>query len=237
MTEGSAKGVDGAGVTRASTGSVLLVGTGGVPKGVEPAKSTTRDRARPPDRTFQVIAVLGGLCLIGFIVFVAVRAPAKSTRTLGVASLKAPPPAVLHAGSSAPAFSLPRLGGGAPVTLSSFLGTPVIVNFFASWCPDCRSELAAMGTVAARNSGRVAVVGIDSNDGTGTPAQQLLVAAHATYPVGVDTSAQVAAKYLLVALPVTYFLDAHGRVVGSALGAQTVTSLQRWVNRLFPPAS
>jgi cytochrome c biogenesis protein CcmG/thiol:disulfide interchange protein DsbE len=121
--------------------------------------------------------------------------------------------------------------------LSSFLGTPVIVNFFASWCPHCRSELTAMGTVAVRNGGRVAVVGIDSNDGTGTPAQKLLVAAHATYPVGVDTGAQVAAKYLLVALPVTYFLDAEGRVVGSALGSQTVTSLQRWVNRLSHPAS
>jgi hypothetical protein len=42
----------------------------------------------------------------------------------------------------------------------------------------------------------------------------------------------VAAKYLLVALPVTYFIDARGRVVGSAFGSQTVTSLQRWVNRL-----
>ena len=213
------------------------MGSGGVPKGDEASTSATRGRSRSSDRTFQVIAVLGGLCLIGFIVFVAVRAPAKSPRTLGVASLEAPPPAVLHPGSSAPAFSLPRLGGGAALTLNSFLGTPVIVNFFASWCPHCRSELAAIGTVAAHNPGGVAVVGVDSNDGTGTPAQKLLLAAHATYPVGVDTSAQVAAKYLLVALPVTYFIDAHGRVVGSAFGAQTVTSLQHWVNRLIHRAS
>jgi cytochrome c biogenesis protein CcmG, thiol:disulfide interchange protein DsbE len=213
------------------------MGTGGVPKGAEASTSTARGRSRSSDRTFQVIAVLGGLCLIGFIVFVAVRAPAKSTRNLGVASLEAPPPAVLKAGSSAPAFSLPRLGGGAALTLSSFLGTPVIVNFFASWCPHCRSELTAIGTVAAHNAGGVAVVGVDSNDGTGTPAQKLLLAAHARYPVGVDTSAQVAAKYLLVALPVTYFIDAQGRVVGSAFGAQTVTSLQRWVNRLTHQAS
>src|ERR1700722_17688890 len=105
----SAKGVDGAGLTHTSTGSVLPMGTGGVPKGAEASKSTTRGRSGSSDRTFQVIAVLGGLCLIGFIVFVAVRAPAKSPRTLGVASLEAPPPAVLHAGSAPPALFPPPL--------------------------------------------------------------------------------------------------------------------------------
>jgi thioredoxin-like negative regulator of GroEL len=132
----------------------------------------------------------------------------------------------------APAFSLPRLGGGAPVTLASFRGSPVIVNFFASWCPDCRSELAAVGTVATQNAGRVAVVGIDTNDGNGAAAATLLTAAHADYPVGVDTSAKVATQYLLTALPVTYFVDAQGRIVGSALGPQSVASLSRWVGRL-----
>jgi thioredoxin-like negative regulator of GroEL len=112
----------------------------------------------------------------------------------------------------------------------------VIVNFFASWCPHCRSELAAMASISARSGGRVAVIGVDSNDGTGGAAQKLLVAAHATYPVGIDRGAQVAAKYLLVALPVTYFLNADGQVVGSALGSQSLTSLQRWANRLAPPA-
>jgi thiol-disulfide isomerase/thioredoxin len=201
-------------------------------QGVAVAGATAGRRSGSSDRTFKLIALLAGLCLIGFIVYVAVRAPAKGGRTLGVAALKAAPPAVLHAGAAAPAFSLPRLGGGTPVALSSLRGSPVIVNFFASWCPDCRSELAAIGSVAAQNSGRVAVIGVDSNDGNGAAAAKLLTAAHASYPVGVDTSAQVASKYLLTALPVTYFVNAQGRIVGSALGPQSVASLRRWVGRL-----
>jgi len=184
------------------------------------------------DRNFKLIAVVAGLCLIGFIVFVAVRAPAKAGRNLGIAALKAAPPPLLHAGTAAPAFSLPRLGGGTAVSLASFRGSPVIVNFFASWCPDCRSELAAIGSVAAQNSGRVAVIGVDSNDGNGAAAGRLLTAAHASYPVGVDTSASVASKYLLTALPVTYFVDADGRIVGSAVGPQSASSLRRWVGQL-----
>ena len=179
-----------------------------------------------------MIALLAGLCLIGFIVYVAVRAPAKDGRSLGVAALQAAPPPVLHAGAAAPSFSLPRLGGGAPVALSSLRGSPVIVNFFASWCPDCRSELAAIGTVADQNTGRVAVIGIDANDGKGVAAAKILAAAHATYPVGVDTSAKVASEYLLTALPVTYFVSADGRIEGSALGPQSVAALRRWVGRL-----
>ena len=89
-----------------------------------------------------------------------------------------------------------------------------------------------MGSIARQDNGHVAVVGVDSNDGAGGAAEKLLTAANATYPVGLDVTAQVASRYLLTALPVTYFLDARGRVVGSVLGAQGVASLERWVARL-----
>jgi cytochrome c biogenesis protein CcmG/thiol:disulfide interchange protein DsbE len=170
--------------------------------------------------------------LIGFIIYVVLRPSAKSSPTPGIARLEAPAPDVLHPGTSAPNFSLPRLGGGANVSLASFKGTPVIINFFASWCPHCRSELGTMGQVATKDAGQVAVVGVDSNDGEGVAAEKLLTAAHDTYPVGLDTSAQVASKYLLTALPVTYFINAQGRVVGSALGAQSLSSLEHWSSRL-----
>lgn len=185
----------------------------------------------PRDRVFKVVIAVGAACLIGFVVFVVVRGPAKPT-TPSSAALASPPPATLKAGSAAPAFSLPALGGGAPVSLSSFRGTPVIVNFFASWCPDCRSELAAVASVARANSAQVKVVGVDSNESSIATATRLLGEAQAGYPVALDNEAKVATQYLVQALPVTYFLDAQGRVVGVALGSQTVTKLDRWVHRL-----
>jgi thioredoxin-like negative regulator of GroEL len=60
----------------------------------------------------------------------------------------------------------------------------------------------------------------------------LLAAAHATYPVALDDSAKVATQYLISALPVSYFLNADGQVVGAAIGPQGVASLDRWVARL-----
>ena len=212
--------------------SVHYVNPGAEQLGLAPVVNAKKSRSKPADRPFQIIALVAGACLIAFIIFIAVRPSANDHRTLGIAALKAPPPAVLHAGTVAPAFTLPRLGGGAPVSVTAFRGTPVIISFFASWCPHCRSELAAMGSIARQNAGRVAVVGVDSNDGAGGDAEKLLTAAHATYPVGLDVNAQVASRYLLTALPVTYFVDGRGRVVGSALGAQGTASLERWVARL-----
>jgi len=135
-------------------------------------------------------------------------------------------------GTSAPAFSLPALQGGSSVSLSAFRGKPVILNFFASWCRDCRAELGAVARVARATSGRLTVVGVDSNETSTATAMQLLAAAGATYPVAVDAQAKVASEYLVQALPVSYFLNGSGQVVGAALGPQSVASLEHWVARL-----
>jgi cytochrome c biogenesis protein CcmG, thiol:disulfide interchange protein DsbE len=194
------------------------------------ARRGTRRRG-PSDRFFKWTAAVAAAGLVGFVVFVVARGPSPS-RQPGSAALAVAPPATLAPGTAAPAFSLPALDGGAPVSLSASRGTPVIVNFFASWCPDCRAELAAMATVARTSAGRVAVIGVDSNESSDAAATRLLAAAHATYPVGLDDSATVASRYEVQALPVSYYLNAQGRVVGASLGPQTLRSLQVWVARL-----
>jgi cytochrome c biogenesis protein CcmG, thiol:disulfide interchange protein DsbE len=199
--------------------------------GLSVSEVVGRRRAGGGDQVFRWVALVAGACLVGFVVFVVTRGPSHPTDA-GTAALEAPPPPVLARGTVAPTFSLPSLEGGQPVALAAYRGTPVIVNFFASWCPDCRQELAAVATVAKRASGRVAVIGVDSNETSDAEATRLLAAAGANYPVGLDARATIATRYLVSALPVSYFLNAQGRVAGAALGPQTVPSLQRWVERL-----
>ena len=197
----------------------------------QPAARPAGPRPGSPDHIFKWLAVVAATALIGFIVFVIVGGPSQAP-TPGTSALESPPPPTLKPGATAPVFSLPALGGGNAVSLSAFHGTPVIINFFASWCRDCRAELDAMATVARASEGRVAVVGVDSNESSDAAAVRLLAAADANYPVALDNSAKVATQYLIDALPVSYFVNAEGRVVGAALGPQTVTSLDRWVARL-----
>jgi hypothetical protein len=56
--------------------------------------------------------------------------------------------------------------------------------------------------------------------------------AHASYAVGVDPVAKVASRYLIEALPVTYFIDSRGLVAGVAFGQLTDADLNSWLGRL-----
>jgi thiol-disulfide isomerase/thioredoxin len=203
----------------------------------QPIAPATDRPAAPPvvtrsdDRVWKVLAATAAVVLIGFIVYVATR-----PHHPRAVAFPTTPAATLPLGSQAPDFSLTRLGGGPPVTLAATRGRPTVVNFFASWCPDCKAELAAFGALADRTTGHVTVIGVDSNDNDGSAAQTLLGEAKATYPVGLDPTANVATTYLLNALPVTYFLDSEGRVVHVAFGTQTSASLARWTNSLTHPS-
>ncbi len=195
--------------------------------GDHPRSDPPVEPTRDSERNWKIAAGLGAAFLVGFIVFVATRPHHARAVAYPVTA-----PAHLEAGTVAPSFSLPRLGGGQTVSLTDTRGTPTVVNFFASWCKDCQAELSAFGALSAQIAGQVAIVGVDSNDTDPTLARSLLTTAKATYPVGVDNAATVATSYLLSALPVTYFLDAQGRVVHVAFGALSLASLDHWVSRL-----
>lgn len=198
--------------------------------GLEEAGAPRQGRGRQDpgaarsERWPKLLAAAALLLLVGFIAYAVTSAqqhrPASSPSTL---------PA-LSSGKPAPAFSLARLGGGAPVDLASYRGKPTVVNFFASWCPDCRAELGAFGAASRADGSKVNFLGIDSNDSDAALARRLLATAGATYPVGVDPNGVLAStKYAISYLPVTFFLDAKGRVVGEAYGTQSQASLDRWV--------
>lgn len=114
-------------------------------------------------------------------------------------------------GYPAPDFTLATLDGGT-LTLSELRGQPVVLNFWATWCPPCRTEIPALEQVYTELDGDVLIIGVDVQE---DPAE---VAAFAqeigmTYPVALDTQADVARLYQVRAYPTTYFINAEGTIV------------------------
>jgi cytochrome c biogenesis protein CcmG, thiol:disulfide interchange protein DsbE len=117
----------------------------------------------------------------------------------------------------APDFEL-KLYSGETVRLSDFKGDkPVVINFWASWCPPCREEAPALAEAAARFEGEVVFLGIVINDSQAA-AEAFMDEFGITYGNGPDDS-NIARAYRLTGIPETFWIDKKGRIVAHWIGA------------------
>jgi len=156
---------------------------------------------------------------------IAVFAVAAIVVSLLTSSGTALPPAPAAAGFSVTALGAPSQH----VSLSQYKDKPVVVNFWAQWCPDCQTETPLLASWYKKQQGQVALVGLDENDSTA----KALTFAHAkgiTYPLGYDPLTSAAGAYGVNALPQTFFLNAQHRVVQRVFGAVTKAELAQGVS-------
>jgi len=127
------------------------------------------------------------------------------------------PGAAFGIGQPAPPLSVPQLGGG-EISLTNLKGSPVWVNFMASWCPPCRDELPIMNGLAARyaDTGLV-VLAIDVREDESV-ADAFARELNVSFPVGLDTDGSAQADWGAFALPVHYWVDAGGVVRHGGFG-------------------
>ena len=130
----------------------------------------------------------------------------------------APPPSARE-GFSAPDFTLDLLGGG-QVTLSELRGKVVMVNLWASWCPPCRAEMPAIEKVYRANKDRgLEVLAVNSTvQDSEADAAAFVRNFGLTFPIPLDRTGAVSARYLLRALPSTYFIDRRGVIRSVVIG-------------------
>ncbi len=121
--------------------------------------------------------------------------------------VRSQPPDVAEIGSPAPDFTVELIDGGT-FTLSSVEG-PVVVNFWASWCVPCRTEIPAISRFAEAHPD-VSVIGIAIQD-TEENAREFAGEVGASYPLALGTD-EVEAAYPGFGLPYTVVVDGDGVV-------------------------
>lgn len=186
------------------------------------------DAAATPTANTLTPKVRRRLRVLAFIVV-----PALLMGVLAVGLIRTESPKVKQ-GATAPDFTLPTVGGGT-LASSDLKGTPVVINFWASWCDPCNLEAPDLEATWKQYQARgVRVVGVDYEDQT-ADAQAFVAKYGISYPSVVDKGGQLATKFGVRGVPETYFVDAQYRFFsigqGQEQGNRLGTKIQGPVSR------
>ncbi|MBQ2768235.1 MAG: TlpA family protein disulfide reductase [Clostridia bacterium] len=127
---------------------------------------------------------------------------------------------------------------GNPHRLSDFIGRPIILNFWASWCGPCKSEMPDFDQAFAEYGDRIHFLMVNLTDGqqeTVDSAWGYVSGAGYSFPVYYDTDINAATVYGVYGIPTTYFIDAEGNIVAGAQSALDYATLQKGINMILPP--
>ncbi len=120
-----------------------------------------------------------------------------------------------------------RVAGDGRVGIQELRGTPVVLNFWASWCEPCREEAPLLQSAWERSGGDgVLFLGLDMQDAR-PDARAFIEQFGLTYPNVREPGGEVARSYGMTGLPETFFISAQGDVVAHARGAVDAAQLEQ----------
>jgi thiol-disulfide isomerase/thioredoxin len=137
---------------------------------------------------------------------------------------------------AAPDFTVYDIDGNA-VKLSDFSGKPVVLNFWASWCPPCKSELPDFNKVYNEMKDNVVFLMVDLADGqreTVAKGSAYIAEQGYTFTVYYDTTQEAANTYGISSIPTTLFIGKDGNIAGGQTGMLDEDGLRQGIAKINP---
>lgn len=139
-----------------------------------------------------------------------------------------------NAAETAPDFTMTN-ASGEEIKLSDFFDKPVVLNFWASWCGPCKSEMPHFEDAYQKYGEDINFVIVNLTDGTRETvenASDFIEEQGYTFPLYFDTNTEGAMTYGTYSIPVTYFIGADGVPVAQANGALDAATLQKGLDMI-----
>ena len=136
---------------------------------------------------------------------------------------------------SAPDFVLTDVDGN-EMMLSDFFDKPVVLNFWASWCPPCRSEMPDFDEMYKQYGDQINFVFVNLVDGsreTEETAKAFIEEQGFSFQIYFDMYGEGAEDYAIYYIPDTFFIDQQGNIIGYAVGGIDRASMQEGIGKLL----
>lgn len=120
--------------------------------------------------------------------------------------------------------------------LSDYHGKPIIINFWATWCPPCRAELPYLDAAFAQYGDQIQFFLMDLVDGyteTEEFTQDFVEQNGYSFPLYFDSKAEGVAAYGITAIPYTVAIGSDGKIVATHLGSMTEDDLQSIIDAVL----
>ena len=137
-------------------------------------------------------------------------------------------------GNLAPDFQLQNLYGQS-VSLSDQRGLPVLINFWATWCSPCRSEMPYIQGIYEEWSDKgLVVLAINIGESSST-VEEFRQSYNLSFTVLLDTRQDVAQRYNITGIPTTFFIDKDGIIQDRVIGAfRNKVQIENRLNKIIP---
>jgi len=137
-------------------------------------------------------------------------------------------------GNLAPDFQLQNLDGQT-VFLGDLRNKPVLINFWATWCPPCRGEMSYIQEIYEEWSDKGLVLLAINIGESSSKAEEFLQSNNLSFTVLLDTKQAIAQRYHITGIPTTFFIDKDGIIQGKVIGAfQNKTQIEDGLTKIIP---
>ncbi|MFA9465563.1 MAG: TlpA family protein disulfide reductase [Velocimicrobium sp.] len=126
---------------------------------------------------------------------------------------------------------------GEEVSLTSLIGKPIVLNFWASWCSPCKSEMPDFQKFYEKMGSEVEFVMVNMTDQsreTLDSAKEFIQKEGYTFPTYFDVDQSAAYAYYVTSIPTTFFIDKDGYIVTYGQGALDEETLQKAIEMIMP---
>jgi thiol-disulfide isomerase/thioredoxin len=138
----------------------------------------------------------------------------------------------IRAGGTLKSLKVPSLQGGESINYDQFRSKPLVLNFFASWCPNCVGEMPGFQQVHQQLGSKVDFLGVSQSDAK-SASIALANQTGVHYPLGIDANGDFFRATGSTGMPTTLFIRAGGQIAYIQVGALDPASLKQAIQQYF----